>query len=282
MEKSAGFISTSGVQMPPMIYGTAWKKERTAELVYDAVKSGFRGIDTACQPKHYHEIGVGQALQRLASEGITRESLFVQTKYTPVDGQDPRRVPYDPEASLSQQVAQSFAASCRNLGTDYIDSLVLHSPLFPYIRLAEVWQAMEKIARDGGAKQLGISNCYDLNLLRKLYDEADVKPAVVQNRFYADSGYDTELRAWCREQGIVYQSFWTLTANPHILAAMPLLQIAANHDKIVVQVFFNYLNRCGVIPLNGTTSPMHMASDLQSFDFSLSEEEIESITALLI
>ncbi len=275
------FKSTAGVTLPPMIYGTAWKKERTAELVYEAVQAGFRGIDTACQPKHYHEAGVGEALRRLASEGMARESLFVQTKFTPLDGQDPRRVPYDPEATLSQQVAQSFSASQRNLGTDYVDSLVLHSPLFPFIRLSEVWKAMEKIVREGGARQLGISNCYDLNVLRRLYDEADVKPAVVQNRFYPDTGYDTELRAWCRERGIIYQSFWTLTANPHILAAMPLLQIASKHNKNVVQVLFNYLNRCGIIPLNGTTSPVHMASDLQSFDFTLSDEEVESISVLL-
>ncbi|HLD22435.1 MAG TPA: hypothetical protein VJA83_00735, partial [Sulfuricurvum sp.] len=60
------------MKIPPLIYGTAWKKEQTVNLVEMAIRSGFRGIDTACQPKHYHEAGVGEALMRLKSLGIER------------------------------------------------------------------------------------------------------------------------------------------------------------------------------------------------------------------
>ena len=89
------------MSVPWIIYGTAWKKDLTAELVYQAVQNGFRAIDTACQPKHYNEAGVGVALHNLYSSGIvTREDIFIQTKFTSVHGQDPTNIPYDIDAPL--------------------------------------------------------------------------------------------------------------------------------------------------------------------------------------
>src|SRR5712692_9682321 len=95
---------------PSFIYGTAWKKDATAELVQAAVSAGFRSIDTANQPRHYEEPLVGEALEALAAGGIGRDALFVQTKFTPANGQD-HRVPYDPEADLTAQVHQSLESS---------------------------------------------------------------------------------------------------------------------------------------------------------------------------
>jgi diketogulonate reductase-like aldo/keto reductase len=86
MKDQKWFTTLAGVKMPWLIYGTAWKKERTADLVVQAIQAGFRGIDTACQPKHYDEPLVGAALLRLNELQIERESLFVQTKFTPLDG----------------------------------------------------------------------------------------------------------------------------------------------------------------------------------------------------
>lgn len=275
------FTTLQGVAMPPMIYGTAWKKERTEPLVYQAVKAGFRGIDTACQPRHYHEAGVGDALQKLFDEGVSREELFIQTKFTPQSGQDPATIPYDPSAPLADQVAESFDVSKRNLRCGVIDSLVLHSPLFPFSSLMQVWQAMETIQQKGEAKQLGISNCYELSWLKKLYEEARVKPSVVQNRFYLDSDYDIELRDWCRKHGIIYQSFWTLTANPYLLSH-PLIQTAAEGLKREpAQILYRYLTQTGAAPLNGTTSAEHMKKDLESFSFELDSDTLGAITQLL-
>jgi diketogulonate reductase-like aldo/keto reductase len=127
------------MQMPPMLYGTAWKKEQTTDLVVQAVKYGFRGIDTACQPKHYDEKRVGNALSLLYKEDIvTREELFLQTKFTPLPGQNPNRIPYDPNDSLEQQIATSFEVPHRNLQTNYIDSYILHSPISSYTNLIKV------------------------------------------------------------------------------------------------------------------------------------------------
>lgn len=272
------YITTiENVKMPSLIYGTAWKKEKTADLVVQAVLSGFRGIDTACQPKHYEEALVGEALVRLRDHGIMREELFIQTKFTPLSGQDPHRIPYDPRASLEVQVEQSFEASKRNLGTETIDSLVLHSPVFPYKDLLSVWSAMEKIYHSGNTRQLGISNCYDLELLRRLYSDATVKPSVVQNRFYAQSGYDVDLRQWCTQQGIIYQSFWSLTANPHILASTPVVSLAKKYDKTQAQILYRYLNHLGIVPLIGSTSKQHIEEDLNIFSFDLTDDEIGEI-----
>ncbi len=279
---TCSYVTTSkNIKMPKLIYGTAWKKERTADLVVQAILCGFRGIDTACQPKHYEEALVGEALMRLSTMGIGREELFVQTKFTPLSGQDPMRIPYDPKGALDVQVAQSFERSKKNLQTEYVDSLVLHSPLFPYPNLLKVWRAMETIYHSGGARQLGISNCYDLELLVRLYGDAEVKPAVVQNRFYAESGYDVELRRWCTERGIIYQSFWSLTANPHILASREFFALSQKYDKTEAQILYRYLSHAGIVPLIGSTAKEHMEEDLAIFEFKLTDDEIASIGTLL-
>ena len=92
--------------IPDFIYGTAWKEDRTPALVDLALRMGFRGIDTANQRRHYFEEGVGQGLDAAYRRGlVTRDDLFLQTKFTYQRGQD-HRLPYDPAASLSAQVAQ--------------------------------------------------------------------------------------------------------------------------------------------------------------------------------
>jgi diketogulonate reductase-like aldo/keto reductase len=274
--------TASGVKMPGLIYGTAWKKDRTADLVVTAIQAGFRGIDTACQPKHYREPLIGTALQRLKDRGIKREALFIQTKFTSLDGQDPTQVPYDKDASLASQVAQSFETSKKNLQTEYLDALILHSPMPRHAQLMEVWAAMEIIKKAGGARLLGISNCYNTEVLKQLYAEAYVKPAIVQNRFYGETGYDTDLRNWCAKHGVVYQSFWTLTANPHILESHTIRTMALNHQKTEAQIFFRYLNQTSIIPLTGTCSEQHMKEDLSIQDFELSSDELKKVSSLLI
>jgi len=273
--------TSAGVKMPRIIYGTAWKKDRTADLVVKAIQTGFRGIDTACQPKHYNEPQIGTALQRLKDYGIEREDLFLQTKFTPLSGQDPRQVPYEKNAPVELQIAQSFETSKNNLQTEYVDSLVLHSPMAPHPLLMKAWNAMEKIQKTGGARQLGISNCYDTDVIRSLYADSGVKPAIIQNRFYQETGYDADLRHWCSDHEVIYQSFWTLTANPHILASNIIRSIAWKYKKTEAQIFFRYLSLSGIVPLTGTTSEQHMREDLGIFDFELSSEDLYNVSLLL-
>src|SRR5438128_5340537 len=148
------------VPIPPFMYGTAWKKEAATHLVQLAVAAGFRAIDTANQLIHYQEALVGEALQALTKQGVTRDRLFLQTKFTPTNGQD-HRTPYDASADLTTQVRQSFDSSLTHLCTEYVDSYVLHGP---HQRRGlgeadwEVWAAMEGLYESGKTKMIGISN----------------------------------------------------------------------------------------------------------------------------
>jgi len=264
-----------------IIYGTAWKKSDTGRLVRTAIQQGFRGIDTACQPKHYDEAAVGAGVAASLNEGLIRADLYLQTKFTPVSGQDPIRIPYDPSAPLPEQVAQSFAASVRNLQTTYLDCLILHFPLAHAKQTFQVWRAMESLVAGGAVRQLGISNCYGLEELEALHDSVRIKPAVVQNRFYADTRYDREIRAFCRTQRIIYQSLWTLTANPHVLAHATITGLALKYGRAPAQILFRYLTQSGVVPLTGTRSEAHMREDLAIFEFELADRECEAVDAIL-
>lgn len=265
---------------PPLLYGTAWKAARTAELVGQALAAGFRGIDTACQPKHYNEAGVGAGVATAVAGGLARSELYLQTKFTPLDGHDPKRIPYDPQAPLDAQVAQSFAVSLSNLGTDYVDCLVLHSPLPTLPELMTVWTAMEQLAAAGRARQLGISNCYSEELLATLVRSAQLPPRVVQNRFYAATGYDRGIRAYCRAHEIRYQSFWTLSANAALLGHAELGRLAARYAVTPAQVLLRYLTQVGVVPLTGTTSARHLRQALAIFEFELAPAEVASLVQL--
>jgi len=269
------------IPLPSFMYGTAWKKEATTHLVQAAVAAGFRAIDTANQLIHYQEALVGEALQALAKEGIARDSLFLQTKFTPVSGQD-HRTPYDASADLTTQVTQSFASSLAHLHTDYVDSYVLHGPYSRWGLGAsdrEVWTAMEGLYQSGKTKMIGISNV-TAEQLTQLCAQAAVKPMVVQNRCYAALGWDKEVRDICRAHGIIYQGFSLLTANREVLADPEVRAIAARLGAGIAQVIFRFAMQIGMLPLTGTTNPQHMKEDLQAEEFTLSPEDIQRIETI--
>ncbi|ETV90339.1 hypothetical protein H310_14864 [Aphanomyces invadans] len=271
------------VPMPKIMYGTAWKKERTAELVIQAVEAGFRGIDTACQPKHYFEKGVGDALAQLYASGIvTRDQIFLQTKFTSLNGQDTNQpLPYDPNVSLGEQVHQSFLTSMRNLQTNYVDSLVLHGPLSTHEKTMEVWRAMEQLYHDGKARRIGISNMYSPDDFIRLFHAATVAPSVLQNRFYGETGHDTQLRQFCRENNVQYQSFWTLTGNSRQVRSGEVSAIATRLGVTPEQVWYRFVMALGIVPLSGTTSKHHMVEDLAVEHLSLSKEDVATLARLI-
>jgi diketogulonate reductase-like aldo/keto reductase len=262
------------------MYGTAWKEERTEGLVTAALAAGFRAIDTANQRKHYYEAGVGKALGVAFAKGLRREQLFLQTKFTFLDGQD-RRLPYDPEAPIQDQVAQSFASSLDHLGVERIDSLILHGPS-QSAGLGdadhEAWRAMEALVDGGKVGVIGVSNVSAAQL-EELVAFARIAPAYVQNRCYAERGWDRAVRGVCGVHGIVYQGFSLLTANRHVLARPDVRAIAARHRRTPQQIVFRFAQHLGMLPLTGTSDPEHMREDLAIADFSLAPDEIEAIEA---
>jgi diketogulonate reductase-like aldo/keto reductase len=271
-------MEAADAALPGFLYGTAWKEEATAGLVRRALEAGFRGIDTANQRKHYHEAGVGEGLK---ASGIPRGQLFLQTKFTSLSGQD-RRLPYDPAAPPAEQVRQSFKSSLEHLGTDHLDSYVLHGPsarrgLPP--QDWEVWGAMEDLARQGKTRWLGASNV-SAEQLDLLCAKAAVKPRFVQNRCYAALGWDREVRAICRREGIVYQGFSLLTANVDVLQDPLFRDVAARVGAGIAPVVFRFAQQVGMLPLTGTTDPEHMRADLACGGFTLTDDEVRRIEAV--
>jgi diketogulonate reductase-like aldo/keto reductase len=279
---TAHTISAGSVRVPSLVYGTAWKEERTEALTRQALEAGFRGIDTANQRRHYHEAGAGAAIQWALSSGVVRrDELFVQTKFTSRGGQD-HRLPYDPDADEATQVRQSFASSLEHLHIHTIDSYVLHGPSRRF-GLADsdlaVWSAMEEIHASGGARLLGASNV-DLEQLAQLCEWATTPPAFVQNRCFARDGWNADVRAFCRERGIVYQGFSLLTANLRELSHPAFRQLVARLRRPPAQVVFRFALQVGMQPLTGTTDPAHMQEDLGAYDFELSPDDVALIEGI--
>jgi diketogulonate reductase-like aldo/keto reductase len=260
---------------PTLLYGTAWKEERTEELARLALAAGFRGIDTANQRKHYVEAAVGAAI---AASGLPRAELFLQTKFTYARGQD-HRLPYDPAADIAAQVRQSFASSLAHLGVETIDSYLLHGPWSGQgwsARDSQAYRAMEQLHREGRAGRIGVSNV-SLEQLTALCAREAVAPAFVQNRCYARTGWDREVRAFCRDRGVIYQGFSLLTANRRELQSPEILAVARRHAATVPQIVFRFALAVGMLPLTGTSDRAHMNEDLAAARIDLSAVEIGAI-----
>jgi diketogulonate reductase-like aldo/keto reductase len=268
--------------VPRFLYGTAWKEAATQRLVELAIAEGFRGIDTANQRRHYDEAAVGAGIcAAIAAGRVTREQLFLQTKFTFRRGQD-GRLPYDPAAPIATQVAQSFASSLEHLGTQTIDSYVLHGPTQRAGLVADdwaAWRAMESIHDSGQVKWLGVSNV-TLEQLQALVGDARIQPRFVQNRCYAVRGWDRDVRKFCESSGIVYQGFSLLTANRDALAHPDLARIARRHNRTVSQIVFRFALDVGMLPLTGTSNAQHMREDLAVSDFQLDKAEIDRIETI--
>lgn len=268
--------------VPDFVYGTAWKEDATERLTRLAIDSGFRGIDTANQRRHYFEAGAGAAIASAIAAGVvSRDDLFIQTKFTFRDSQD-HRLPYDPKADPPEQVRQSFARSIEHLRVEVIDSYLLHGPSV-HRGLAgadrEVWRAMEDLHDSGRVRMLGASNV-DFEQIEELWNFARVKPSFVQNRCFARTGWDRRVRAFCRERGIVYQAFSLLTANLAELRSPRFREIVARTGRTPAQIVFRFAIQAGILPLTGTTSAGHMREDLACRHFTLAEEDVAVIERL--
>ena len=275
-------LSIDGARVPWFLYGTAWKEQETQRLTESALRQGFRGIDTANQRRHYDEAAVGRAIALSVENGLlAREDLFLQTKFTFQRGQD-HRLPYDPRAPIAVQVEQSFASSLEHLGTGVIDSFLLHGPTQRSGLAAadwEAWRAMEAIQESGRARVLGVSNV-TLEQVEGLCHQARVQPRFVQNRCYAERGWDRDVREFCATNGLLYQGFSLLTANRKTMAHPELARIAERHGRTVSQIVFRFALDVGMVPLTGTTDAGHMRADLEVFGFCLDPEEVARIELL--
>lgn len=272
-------IEHRGVDIPTFLYGTAWKENKTEALTRMALNAGFLGIDTANQRRHYYEAGVGKAVRQALDEGrLRRRDLFLQSKFTFASGHD-HRIPYDPLAEYAIQVEQSFKSTLEHLQTDYLDSYILHAPAATFgLSNAdwEVWRTMEFLQKSGGVKLIGVSN-FEIEQLKVLIEHAEVKPAFVQNRCYAYTCWDYEIRRICRDHDILYQGFSLLTANALELTRPEIQEIVKRLGCPLTRIVFRFALQIGMIPLTGTSNPDHMGDDLAAYDMELDEADMQTI-----
>jgi len=176
-----------------------------------------------------------------------------------------------------------MASSLEHLGTDHVDSYVLHGPASGYGWTdddAEVWAAMAQEREAGRTRLLGVSNVSPRHLEQMAATGAEA-PAFVQNRCFARLGWDRAVRSFCMERKIVYQGFSLLTANPEVLRHPLVAGIAARAKATPAQVVFRFAQAVGILPLTGTSDAEHMKQDLASRDLALSADEVRAIESLV-
>jgi len=246
--------------LPYLMYGTAWKEDSTSDLVEDAVMNGFRFIDTANQPKHYNEEGVGAGWMTAANKlGLERKDFYLQTKFTPLSGQDPNNVPYDKTSSLSEMLFESAKRSLQNLQTDYIDALILHSPYETMEDTLTVWRAMESLVDDGSVLRIGISNCYNYDTLTDLYNNARIKPAILQDHLITTT-FEPRFLQFTRDYNMEYQAFWTLSSRNH-LNKSEIVEMASRKGLSPQLYMYAFLLALDITPLDGGKT--HQSEDIE-------------------
>jgi diketogulonate reductase-like aldo/keto reductase len=256
----APILKAHGVEMPAIGLGTLLPEpEKGAGIVAAAIAGGYRHIDTA--RKYGSEEAVGEGIR---ASGIPRDELFVTTKVTEEDAHE-------------ADFARSVETSLKTLGLDYVDLLLIHWPQ-PKVPMAETLGALAKAKREGLARHIGVSN-FTVALL----DEAVrlcPEPLVCNQIEYHPYLRQDKALAACRKHGLIVTAYCPLARGR--LGEDPVLaEIAKAKGKTFAQVAMRWLiQQPDVAAVPRATNPKRIAENIDIFDFSLSEEEMERIGAL--
>ncbi|MGI6667945.1 MAG: aldo/keto reductase [Acetivibrionales bacterium] len=253
------FTLHNGVEVPAVGLGTFRTKngEEACRVICDAVEAGYRSFDTAMI--YMNEEGVGQGIK---SCGIPREELYITTKLWN-------------DSHGYEETLKAFDASLKRLGLDYIDEYLIHWPGMTESYLP-TWKAFEKLYKDGYIRVIGVCN-FIKPILKNLLDNCEIKPMVNQVEMHPFF-QPNDLISFCQSEGIQVEAWRPIVWGK--LDKEPITSIAKRHDKSVVQVALRWEYQRGVRPLPKTTHKERMISNLQIFDFSLSDEEMAAINAL--
>ena len=249
----------NGIEIPQLGYGVFQVSPQECErCVLDAISVGYRLIDTA--QAYYNEEGVGHAISKC---GVNRDELFITTKVWISNAGE-------------EKAALSIEDSLRKLKTDYIDLLLIHQPLSDY---TGTWRAMEKAVAAGKVRAIGLSNFYPDRFV-DMAEYASIKPAVNQlktNVFSQQwdseaemSTYDTKIMAWAPlTQG-----------NPELMTNNVITALAEKYGKTPQQIALRYLLQRGIIAIPKSAHIERMRQNLEVFDFTMTDDEMESFRAL--
>mmetsp|Transcript_1703 Transcript_1703/g.3733 ORF Transcript_1703/g.3733 Transcript_1703/m.3733 type:complete len:384 (+) Transcript_1703:114-1265(+) len=282
------------LQLAPMgsiIYGAKSKGEDTAKLVKEAIQSGFRHIATGGFHNEYDEAGVGTGWKE---SGVPRNELYLQTLYLArsVNGYRTQNCnleedlcPPAPDLSLEHHVRLSVRSSLHNLQTHYIDSVLVHNfraKLQPYEETLRVWRVLEDFVDQGVIRHLGIVSVHDKDYIAKLHSDARIKPAIIQNRFHSNRGYDINLRPMFKELGMANQLFWILTGSSggRVRNNDVVKGIAKKRGVSPQILLYSFTMELGGSPLIGTKSITHMREDVDALITNKLEWEREDLVAM--
>ena len=250
----------NGVKMPGIGYGVFRITDQAAceEAVVQAIQSGYRLIDTAAA--YGNEEAVGRAIRRC---GVPRENLFITTKL------------WIPDISY-EGAKRGFALSLEKLGLDYLDLYVIHQP---YHDVFGAWRAMEELFTEGRARAIGVDNFTQDHPADFLFWNK-VKPAV--NLLECNPFFQREdERTYLKTQEIQMQAWSPLSAGQNDLFHNEILcKIGVAHGKSAAQVVLRWLTQRGIVPLVKSSNSQRMKENLDIFDFTLSENEMQQIATL--
>ena len=249
----------NGVMMPAIGFGVFQiPASETEKVASDALEVGYRMIDTASS--YFNEEQVGNAIRH---SGLKREELFITTKLWVQD--------YEYEDAL-----RAFDKSLKLLGLDYIDLYLLHKPYGNYYA---AWRAAERLYKEGRIRAIGVTS-FSSERLQDLFLHNEIKPAVNQletHPFFQQKAANMFLQ----QEGIQHEAWAPFAEGKNDIWNNPVLKaIAENHGKTVGNVVLRWLNQRNVVVIPKTVRKERMIENLNSFDFTLSPCEMETIAKL--
>ncbi|WP_298831752.1 aldo/keto reductase [uncultured Planococcus sp.] len=253
----------NGVKMPWFGLGV-FKVSEGAEVidaVRTAIANGYRSIDTAAA--YGNEEGVGQGIREGMKEaGISREELFITSKV------------WNSDLGYESTMA-AYETSLKNLGLDYLDLYLIHWPVEG--KYKEAWRALETLYKDGRVKAIGVSN-FHVHHLEELLKDAEITPMINQVEFHPHLTQE-ELRSFCKEHDIQLEA-WSPLMQGKLLDHPLLVEIAAKTEKTVAQVILRWDLQNGVVTIPKSIKEARIIQNSQIFDFELTEDDMERISAL--
>lgn len=257
---------SNGIVVPQLALGTWFiDDDKAAEAVREAVKIGYRHIDTA--QAYANERGVGEGVR---TAGIPREELFVTTKVA---------AEHKDYESAARSIDESLAA----MGLDYLDMMIIHSPQ-PWVEVnqsddryfegnLEVWRALTDAYKAGKIRAIGVSN-FQKEDIDNIWDNAEVKPMVNQVLCHI-SNTPLGLIDYCQSKGTVMEAY-SPVAHGEALKNPKIAEMAAKYSVSIPQLCIRYDLQLGMITLPKTANPEHMKSNAD-VDFEISSEDMEAL-----
>jgi 2,5-diketo-D-gluconate reductase A len=233
--------------------------DETAEAVRTAIEAGYRLVDTA--ENYGNEVGVGRGLR---DSGIDRQDVFVTTKF-------------NKKWHSLEGPRQAFEASCERLGVDYVDLLLIHWPNPQQDRYVDAWKGLNELLESGSVRAIGTSN-FKPTHLQRIIDETGVVPDVNQINLnpYA---IRSETVAFDADHGIVTEA-WSPIKPAEILSDPVITGLAEHYARTPAQIVLRWHTQRGYVTVPKSSTPERIRSNLQIFDFTLTPEELDQISAL--